>query len=320
MTEPLISVVMPVYNAEKYLEEAIESILSQSYENFEFIILNDGSTDRSLEIIKKFSKRDPRIKVISRNNKGLSATLNEGINLARGKYFARQDADDISNIDRFKKQVRFMDENPSISLLGTNYRIVDEKGNHLNMTDVFTHPKDLKMAVIFSNQFGHGSIMLRKEILKQTGSYENCLAEDYDLWTKVSRVGQIANLEEPLYSWRLTNSGLWSSPEKAEKIRMDSYRIRDREFNYYLKHKNQFWVMHIGLGSTRGGAKKYFEMKNRMFRDMALLYCYRGLRRRAVPILLLALFFAPWVKKTYLQLRITLFHRNMINQIEYEYI
>jgi len=114
-----VSIVMSVYNAQKYLDEAIESILNQTYSNFEFIIINDGSTDKSLEIIENYAKKDSRIIVINRENKGLIYSLNEGIRKANGKYIARMDADDISLPQRLEKQVEFMEKNKNIGICGT---------------------------------------------------------------------------------------------------------------------------------------------------------------------------------------------------------
>lgn len=163
-TMPLISVVMPVYNAELYLDEAIQSITNQTYKKFEFIIINDGSTDKSLEIIKKYKDEYSRIVLISRENKGLVFSLNEGISKAKGKYIARMDADDISLSTRLEEQVAFMEENQEIGVCGS---WVEVFGDNRKNT-IWKMPKsneELKTRLLFSVPVAHPSVMMRKEIL-----------------------------------------------------------------------------------------------------------------------------------------------------------
>jgi len=315
---PLVSVVMPVYNAQEFLAEAIESILEQTYENFELIIVNDGSTDKSEMIINSY--KNSRIILVSRENKGVSASRNEAMALAKGKYIAMQDADDLSDKNRLHKQVNFLEDNPEIGLLGSNYHVIESDSKNICMTtDVFTRPKDLKIAEVFSNQFGQGTVMMRASHVKDK-SYDEALAlsEDYDLWTRLSRITKIANLPEPLYKWR--NHKKSASAQSIDEARKYAYRIRDREFSYYLTHKKQYKFFNLNLGSTRGGTKKYFEQKNTMYRNMGLMYCYRGLRRFAVPITILAILHAPWIRKTYSQLFTIIARRSLIKDIEYEFL
>jgi len=154
MNNPLISVVLSVYNAEKYLVEAIKSILNQTFKDFEFIIINDGSTDKSLEIIESYQKEDERIILISRENKGLIASLNEGIEKAKGKYIVRMDADDISLSTRFEEQVKIMEENQNIGLCGTSVIVF---GNNIK-NDVWKLSKDdktIKTELLFSSPLFH---------------------------------------------------------------------------------------------------------------------------------------------------------------------
>lgn len=126
-TPPLISIVIPVYNAERFIEKAIESICNQSYKNIEIIVIDDGSIDESLQIIK--SIRDDRIRIISRENRGLIASLNEGINLSRGSYIARMDADDISSPIRIEQQVKYFEHHIDCGVLFTGLEYIDENGN-----------------------------------------------------------------------------------------------------------------------------------------------------------------------------------------------
>ena len=184
----LVSVILPVYNAQKYLEEAIESIINQTYTNFEFIIIDDGSGDNSLNIINKYQKQDSRILVITRENKGLVYTLNEGINQAKGKYIARMDADDISLSNRFEKQIELL-ENSNIDICGCHYLLVDEYNNinGLNLTPLSHEMCFLSLAS--KVPFAHPSVMIRKEFLDKNnlkyGQSEHKIAEDFDLWMRM---------------------------------------------------------------------------------------------------------------------------------------
>ena len=141
MHKPIVSVILPVYNEEKYIGSAVDSILSQSLKNIELIIIDDGSTDKTLSILQTY-KKDSRVRIVSQENSGLATALNNGIAISQGKYIARQDADDLSVQDRLEKQVNYMDLHPDIGILGSNYHTIDENDNILATTDIFTHPID----------------------------------------------------------------------------------------------------------------------------------------------------------------------------------
>jgi glycosyltransferase involved in cell wall biosynthesis len=199
MNEPLVSVILPVFNAGRLLEEAIESILNQTIQNLELIIINDGSTDDSLDIIKTFAHKDKRIRFISRPNKGLVFTLNELVKLANGRYIARQDQDDISLPARLEKQIAFLRRNPDVSMVGTNIMVIDSRGKRVSQkvanVDFLTHPNDLKLAEVFSNQFAHGSIVIKRSSIKSDRyDPDYSYAEDYDFWSRLSRRSKLANL------------------------------------------------------------------------------------------------------------------------------
>ena len=203
---PLLSVLMPVYNAENYLAAAVESILNQSYNNFEFIIINDGSTDKSLEILQNYSKKDKRIKLTSRENKGLVHTLNEGLALIHTPFVARMDADDISLPTRFEKQMQFLSKNTDCLLLGTRVIIIDTDGDEIcEMGDCFSH-SDIDQGLLGKKGqlVYHPSVIFRKSILDQLGGYRNKYpqVEDLDLFLRISELGKIENLREPLLKYR----------------------------------------------------------------------------------------------------------------------
>lgn len=208
-TTPLISVILPVYNAGEYIEESVKSVLAQTYGNFELIIINDGSKDNSEEIIRKIE--DKRIRYYYQPNCGMAKTLNRGIDLANGALIARQDADDISLPERFEKQVDFLVKNSDTGLVGTWAEIIPAKND---VRRFHKHPAEdtqLKIDLFFNNPFVHSSVMMRRDILKRVGYYnvaKDSLIQDYDLWARFSRVTKIANLPEVLVCYREVSSGI----------------------------------------------------------------------------------------------------------------
>lgn len=204
MTGPLVSIVLPVYNGARYLREAIESALAQTYHDFEFIIINDGSTDNSLEILRGI--KDRRIRLYDQENKGLADTLNIGIFFARGAYIARMDQDDLALASRIEKQVSFMEKNPRCALLGTRAEIWVGDKRTVRFHDHPTDSPSLKFELMFDNYFVHSSVMLRKSALDDVGNYTTNPSrqppEDYELWSRIARKYDIANLPERLTIYR----------------------------------------------------------------------------------------------------------------------
>jgi glycosyltransferase involved in cell wall biosynthesis len=204
MTTPLVSVVIPVYNGAADVRSAIESILKQTFQDFEMIVINDGSKDNSAEVIESIP--DKRIRVFHQDNIGLAATLNRGISKARGRYIARLDQDDISLPARLERQVEFIEAHPDCALLGT--RAIIWEGDR--QTDrVHDHPADdasLKFELLFNNPFVHASVMMRKSVLEELGGYavdpDRQPPEDYELWSRISRKYKVANIPERLTIYR----------------------------------------------------------------------------------------------------------------------
>lgn len=197
---PKVTVLMPVYNGATYLREAIDSILAQTYMDFELLIVNDGSTDTSNEIIAAYS--DPRIKCIENiKNLGLVASLNKGLKSAQGEYIARMDQDDISLPERLKKQFDFMIANPNIGVLGTGFKHINNKGVIRDLpSNILTDHDFIKWSLHFYSPLVHPTVMMNKKIIRGIGGYSPlCVhAEDYDLWIRASKVTRISNLEEKL--------------------------------------------------------------------------------------------------------------------------
>lgn len=196
---PKVSVLMPAYNSEKYIAEAIESILNQTFTDFEFIIINDGSTDNTAKIVRQYT--DKRIKFIdNKKNQGLIAVLNQGLDLCRGEYIARMDSDDISRPQRFEKQVKYMDENPDVGVLGTSI----EQFGDLNKLCIYKSTISY-MDLVQSCTIAHPTVFIRRDILQKYAiryKSEYVHAEDYNLWAQLIKVTKIHNLTDTLLRYR----------------------------------------------------------------------------------------------------------------------
>lgn len=214
---------MPVFNGQTTLIAAIESILTQTYSNFEMIIIDDGSQDRSLEIIKTFS--DKRIRLFTQANSGLAKTLNVGIFNSNGDFIARQDQDDISMPTRIEKQVKTFIKNADLVLLGTRGHSINNKDGGLGKINMPIKNLDLQYILNFYNPFIHTSIMMRSIVLKQIGGYSEDTQkqppEDFELWSRIKKMGQIENLKEPLIKYRVSDN---SMSRKYERIIAINYK------------------------------------------------------------------------------------------------
>ncbi|MFA7289817.1 MAG: glycosyltransferase, partial [Melioribacteraceae bacterium] len=205
---PLISVVTAFYNTELYLKEAIESILNQDFEDFELILIDDGSTDNSLQIANSF--KDTRIKIFHKSNEGLSKTLNKGIEIAESNLIMRLDADDIALTNRMKNQYDFLNTNLDFVAIGSNAIIIDKDGNELYTTEQNLSWESIKNNLPI-NPFYHSSVMMRKDIVIKCGGYPVSIRhhfEDIVLWNKLAKYGKLANLPEALIKYRLVPSAL----------------------------------------------------------------------------------------------------------------
>ena len=201
---------MPVFNGERTLKASVESVLLQSYSNFELIIIDDGSQDQSLAIIKLFS--DERIRVFTQTNSGLAKALNVAISHSNGEFIARQDQDDISMPTRIEKQVRKFNQNSGLVLLGTRGRTINHNGKQLGKIRLPVRNLDLKYLLIFSNPFIHTSVMMRTNVLKQIGGYSEDNnkqpPEDFELWGRIKELGDIENLKEYLVHYRISAASM----------------------------------------------------------------------------------------------------------------
>jgi len=230
MKIPLVSVVMPVYNSERYLREAIESILNQTFKDFEFLIFDDGSTDRSKEIIKEYVAKDNRIiPFYSDINCGYVVHLNKGIELAKGEFIARMDSDDISLPTRLEKQISRLKEDVSIGIMGSSTIIIDKYGKK-NRTDYReTNPDLLRWYTFFYNPFSHPTVIIRKVVFAEVGFYDEdkIPSEDRDLWARVALTQfKFCNLKDPLLLYRMHGDSI-SDRKKEDQNAISSEVLRN---------------------------------------------------------------------------------------------
>ncbi|MSO55883.1 MAG: glycosyltransferase [Acidobacteria bacterium] len=213
MITPRISVVLAVYNGERHLEDSLGSILNQSVADFEFIIVDDGSTDGTPEILSALSRADPRAMVVRQENRGLAASLNRGIELARGAYVARQDADDISLTDRFERQAAYLDTHPSIAAVGSSADVIDRSGAVVGALTTARGAQAVRRGLLtLRKALVHGSMMMRRDALQAVGGYREAfrVCQDYDLWLRLSSRFEIDNLPDVLYQWRLDRESTYT--------------------------------------------------------------------------------------------------------------
>lgn len=200
---PTISVIMPVYNGESFLKEAIESILNQTYTNFKLILIDDGSEDTSLQIMKSYL--DSRIIIIkNEKNFGLITALNKGLQVAQGEYIARMDQDDVSHPQRFEKQIEFLEQNSDIGLCGTWANLINNMGEIVNFVKPSPSPGQIKWDLHFSNAIAHPSVMIRKSFFQRNGQYldSDIHCEDYALWVRAFNNTKLSNLPVILINLR----------------------------------------------------------------------------------------------------------------------
>jgi glycosyltransferase involved in cell wall biosynthesis len=196
---------MPVYNGDRYLTEAIESILMQTFTDFEFLIIDDGSTDRSPQILRHYAAQDDRIRLISRENRGLIATLNQMLELARGEFLARMDADDIAISDRFAAQIAFLQQHPDHVCVGGAYALIDAKGRTVLHLEMPEGNSEIQQAILSGRTIvNHPCAMIRRWTLEAIGGYDAAMVtvEDLDMLLRLGEIGKLANLKQSVLKYR----------------------------------------------------------------------------------------------------------------------
>lgn len=199
LTTPKISVLLSVYNGGQTIEQAVRSILTQTFEDFELIVINDGSTDSTFSLLEKF--QDSRVVIQNISQRGLTKALNAGLARCRGEFVARIDADDIALPNRFEQQVAFLNKHQTVGMVGTGYEVLTENGLRKQATvPLLETDSEIKQVLPKLNPFHHGSVMIRRQILSEAGGYDESfkLAQDYELWLRLSKRCQMANIGEVL--------------------------------------------------------------------------------------------------------------------------
>jgi len=242
--KPKVTVLMPIYNGERYLRQSIESILNQTFRDFEFLIVDDASNDASRDIIRSYD--DPRIILIENvHNLGLNKTLNRGLALARGEYIARQDQDDISHLTRLEKQVTFLNDHPEIVLLGTRVNNIDGNGRKASSYGYYIVSSELaiRWQVMFDNPFVHSTVMMRSEMVRQMGGYEDHFqyCEDYDLFSRLVRSYKATNLKEPLFDYRYHPDSMTPNSTKENNLLIGEI-FRRETINYINVDPPEEWI------------------------------------------------------------------------------
>lgn len=263
MNNPKISVIMSVYDGEKYLDESIQSILNQTFKDFEFIIINDCSTDNSLYIIKQYATKDKRIVLIeNEENIGLTKSLNKGLKIAKGKYIARMDADDVALSERFNKQYNYLEKNKNVFLLGTSAMMIDEDGNRSIKITAITQEKKIYSRLRKKNTIIHSSIMFRNDFelfYRENFKY----AQDYDLYLRVLSEGKIIkNILEVLLYYRVCKNSISFS-------RMGTQIIYSMVANKYYLERSKY------------GKDSYYELNDNFVYELQFKDPYRKSLQKA---------------------------------------
>ncbi len=244
INNPLISVILPVYNANGYLPLAIESILAQTYKNFELIAIDDGSTDNSLDILKKYAKKDSRIKVLhNKRNLNIANSLNIGIKHAKGQFIARMDADDISLPHRFQKQIHFLLKHPEIVILGGQVRTIDVNGKALGRKLFPVLDNEIRESLYTSNPIQHPTAIINKFLLPKNFSWYNPSlppAEDYDLFFRLGQYGKYHNLNKFVLKYRqYLGSNTFKNPIKTFNVTQKVRKLAVNKYGYVPSKKSK---------------------------------------------------------------------------------
>lgn len=230
---PLISVLLPVYNAERYLRTAVGSILTQSERDFELVIINDGSSDGSGDLLEALATTDDRIRVVHVSNGGVVKALNLGLGLCRGEFIARMDADDISTTSRFDTQRAYLQAHPKCVALGSAVTIISQDGVPVRVASYPTGPSNVARSMLSGCAMAHPTVMMRRQAIEAVGGYRGALAhaEDYDLWLRMMQYGELDNIPLPLLQYR-QHSGQVSTRFSIEQaistaLALELFRLRD---------------------------------------------------------------------------------------------
>lgn len=266
-SKPKISVIMAVHNGEKYLAEAIESILNQTFEDFEFIIIDDSSKDNSLKIIKEYAKKDSKIKIIKNNkNLKLAGSLNRGLKIAKGKYIARMDADDISLPERLEIQYSYLEENKDIFLVGTSWITINSEGKQISKTINNFNFKKINERLPYKSLIHHPTVMFRNEHLFYRDKF--FYAQDRDFWLRfLSNNKKMEVVPKPLIKWRVNEKSV-----SIQKAFMQKFFV-DKSIEFYFQRLNLSFDSYENF-DPRKELKKFKQSEIKQFNNKAKLVFY----------------------------------------------
>ncbi len=286
----LVSIIMSVYNGDKYLRESIDSLLRQTYEDFEFIIINDGSTDLSKEIICSY--QDGRIVFIDRsNNLGLTKSLNQALSLTKGKYIARQDADDISLKSRIEEQIYFLEQNKEISILGTGTELFNSSRTLKRFIYSKNHD-DIKFQLLhFFNPLPHPTLMFRRKVAEKLSGYNNLfiLSQDYDFLLRASEIFKMSSLQKPLVKLKFNPNSLSHANTEQLKFGLAALICAHRRLRGntdYSKEDEKVWqqflekinyFIKIKQLNRKFKARKYLNLAMFSLINLNILHCFNKL-------------------------------------------
>ena len=228
--KPTVSIVLPAYNCERYLRESIDSILRQTYSDYELIIVNDGSTDGTQAIIDRYAAADPRIVPHTQKNIGLVATLNKAVGMTRGEYIARIDGDDPWFDDKLARQMDLFMKDDTLVLVGGAFEIVDENGYFIESIPSLTRDEDLRRTLTLRNAFGHAGVVFKKKAAIEANLYSDKYGptEDYDLWIRLSKLGRLSSIPDPVFRYRVLSTGI--SQSNSERQALETKGHSDRQW------------------------------------------------------------------------------------------
>ncbi len=229
---PKVSVIMSAFNQASYLKLSVDSILQQSFTNFEFIIINDASTDNTRQILASY--HDHRIRIINHNFcQGLTKSLNQAIRHAKSEYLARMDADDIASKERLRTQIEYLESHPKIAACGTAVTLIDKQNRKIGIKHLPSTVNKIHQVMLRYNPFVHPSMMLRREIFVDINGYDESLngAEDYDLWLRMASKYELININKPLLNYRINPQGVsWANLKHTE---LQALKARIKALRYY---------------------------------------------------------------------------------------
>lgn len=305
MSGKLISIIMPVRNAEAYIRDSVESILSQTYGEFEMLIIDDGSADGTAEIARSF--RDRRIKLFKRENLGLIEQLNFGLGQSCGEYVARMDADDIAHPEKLQHQIDFLEKNKDIQLVGTNFEFIDETGKTLMQKKLPEFHADIEFMMPFIDSVLHSSILTYKKVLLDSGGYDMNYSsvEDDELFLRLLTLGyKMHNLQKTLYKYRLIERPY----EHYENQNVNFYRCGIKYLENICREKNGEYYLRLGLLEYYRGSIKSARIN--------LLKClkYKGIKKRMLfrylPVTFLGSSIVNYLRKKKITSKINSFFNN----------